>query len=138
MSKAIATSWLESFRETALEYDLLRHMAHISKGVKVLGVPGFDVINYNDWYAQCEREFPQKLIQEIDYSAPRISAEDDQRITFVTTESIFTSEAGNIQQVLEMSLENGEQGWQLTHLRILPDSEARQHGLLNCSSRDLI
>lgn len=37
------------------------HMDLISKDVSVYGVPGFDVIGYDDWTRQCEYAFDESV-----------------------------------------------------------------------------
>ena len=50
MSEQLVNDWLESFSSSALDYDLKSHMAHIAQDVAVFGVPGFDSLDYDDWY----------------------------------------------------------------------------------------
>ena len=40
-------------------------MAIISKKVKVYGVPGFEVVGYDDWFRLCEKEFKEQLIKYV-------------------------------------------------------------------------
>ena len=59
--------FLADMAETANKLDLNSHMNLISKDVSVFGVPGFEVITYDDWYQQCEYEFTNKLLKQVSY-----------------------------------------------------------------------
>lgn len=130
MTQETVESWLRSFRQTALDRDLEGHMAHISKDVGVFGVPGFDVLGFQDWRQQCAHEFPQGLIRNIDYAAPLMRVDTADRMMFKTLETTHTSDGGIIAQALEfvLQLEAGE--WRLKQLRILPADEASHDGLI--------
>lgn len=130
MSREIVTEWLESFSTSALDYDLAGHMACIAKDVMVFGVAGFDALDYADWYRQCEHEFPQKLIRSLSYSEPLIRAATDERILFKTLETTGTADGGEVAQAVEMLIERREGRWLLKQLRILPEDEARNDGVL--------
>ena len=130
MIDEIVRSWLQGFTETAVAGDLDAHMAMISPEVVVLGVPGFDTVGFNDWYRQCEQEFPQRLIKAIDYSHATIRTADDDRILFKALENMQTSDGGQTVQGVEMLLQRNDANWELKQLRILPEDEARHDGLL--------
>lgn len=130
MSREIVADWLESFTNSALNYDVDGHMAHIAKNVMVFGVPGFETLDYDDWYRQCAHEFPQRLIQSLTYSTPLIRLANDQRILFKSLETTGTAGGGKIAQPVEMLIEKQEGRWLLRQLRILPEDEARSDGLL--------
>jgi hypothetical protein len=130
MAVKIVENWLTQFVNTALEGDLARHMAMISRDVRVFGVPGFDVLEFDDWYRQCEHEFPQRLLADITYSTPHIRTADQERIMFKSLET-SRSKDGNInRQAVEMLLQRDEGNWKLQQMRLLPDDEARHDGLL--------
>lgn len=130
MSENIVNQWLSSYAASAVDGELENHMSHISKEVQVYGVPGFDVVSYDDWRNQCAQEFPQKLIRSLDYDDIRIRPIDDQNIAFLTQEKIVTSEGKEIRQAVEMVLVlNEEEIWLLKQLRILNDEEKAQAGV---------
>lgn len=132
MTRSIVDSWLERFVSTALSRDLAGHMATISPKVLVFGVPGFDTLDYEDWYRQCEHEFPQGLLTGLRYEGVHVRTADDARILFHALEANETADGTVTRQGVEMLLErNAENGdWQLKQLRLLPEDEARHHGLL--------
>ncbi len=130
MTAAIVDNWLETFVATALARDLAGHMALISPEVLVFGVPGFDTLGYDDWYRQCEHEFPQGLISDIGYTKINVRTADAQRILFKSLETTQTTDGGQISQGVEMLLQNDDGEWRLKQLRLLPEDEARHDGLL--------
>lgn len=130
MSEQLVNDWLESFSSSALKYDLDSHMAHIAKDVAVFGVPGFDSLDYDDWYRQCEHEFPQQLIRDLQYSDPLIRAQNDQSILFKTLETAATNDGDSVTQPLELLIEERDGTWLLKQLRILGEDEARNDGLI--------
>jgi hypothetical protein len=130
--KTVAT-WLERFVETALARDLAGHMAMISPAVLVFGVPGFDTLDYDDWYRQCAHEFPQGLLTGLGYSAVTIRTASDERILFKALETSESADGAVSRQGVEMLLEHEDGTWRLKQLRLLPDDEARHDGLLSRS-----
>ena len=129
MSEERVDRWLESFAGTARERDLAGHMAHIARDVRVLGVPGFESLGYDDWYRQCAQEFPQGLITDLQYSEPRVRASTPEQVMFFTEEKISTSEGNSLSHMLEMVLIERDELLLLRQLRILSDDEAKHYGL---------
>lgn len=130
MSETVVENWLERFRETALQYDLKAHMGLISEQVMVFGVPGFDTLDYADWYAQCAHEFPQKLLVGLDYDRTFLRVDETDHILFKTRETTQTSSGSTTSQGIEMLLQQEDGNWKLKQLRILPGDEAAHDGLL--------
>jgi len=130
MTQSTVTAWLERFVATALGRDLAGHMAMISPEVLVFGVPGFDTLDYDDWYRQCEHEFPQGLLTGLEYSAVNIRTASDDRILFKALESTTTADGGCRRQGVELLLQRDGDHWRLKQLRLLPQDEARHDGLL--------
>ncbi|MCB1722499.1 MAG: hypothetical protein H6959_04240 [Chromatiaceae bacterium] len=131
MSEQIVNDWLRQFVASALAGDLAGHMALISPEVMVFGIDGFDTLGYQDWHAQCEHEFPQRLLRDLDYAAIRIRTADPRRILFKALERTQTADGQALAQGVEMLLQaDDDGGWRLQQLRVLPDDEARHDGLL--------
>lgn len=130
MTLTTVETWLTRFVASALERDLAAHMAMISRDVLVFGVPGFETLGYDDWYRQCEHEFPLGLLRELGYSKARIRTADDARILFTALETTRTADDGGGTQGVEMLLQREGDTWLLKQLRLLPDDEARHAGLL--------
>lgn len=130
MTEAVVDSWLEQFVASALARDLQGHMAMISSQVMVFGVPGFETLGYDDWYRQCEHEFPQGLIRALEYSRVKLRTDSDERILFKALETTETTDGGSLAQAVEMLLQREDGDWKLKQLRMLPEDEARHDGLL--------
>lgn len=130
MHNQIADDWLKNFIGTALARDLHGHMQLISPGVLVFGVPGFDTLDYDDWYRQCEHEFPQGLLEDLSYERLVMRSADDENILFKALETTKTHDGGQIAQGVEMLLERDGDAWRLRQLRVLPEDEARHDGLI--------
>ena len=129
MSDRIVNDWLERFVGSALAYDLGSHMAMISPEVLVFGVPGFDSLDYDDWYRQCECEFPQGLVTGLRYDNVRIRTSSDEDILFKSLETTQTSRGGCVEQAVEILLHNDGDTWRLKQMRLLEEDEARHDGL---------
>ena len=136
MTHPVVTSWLDAFIRTALARDLAGHMAMISPEVLVFGVPGFETLDYQDWYRQCEHEFPQGLIADLGYSQVIVRSADDNRILFKCLETTRTSDGKELRQGVEMLLQRDGAAWMLKQLRLLPEDEARHDGLLTPPGRN--
>ena len=130
MTRETVDPWLARFVATALAHDLEGHMAMISPQVLVFGVPGFDTLGYDDWYRQCEHEFPQGLITALAYDKVNVRTADPQRILFKALETTATADGGHTAQGVEMLLQREEGEWKLKQLRLLPQDEARHDGLI--------
>lgn len=130
MTREIVDPWLARFVATALARDLEGHMAMISPQVLVFGVPGFDTLGFDDWYRQCEHEFPQGLITALTYDKVNVRTADPQRILFKALEATATADGGRTAQGVEMLLQREDSDWKLKQLRLLPEDEARHDGLL--------
>jgi hypothetical protein len=130
MTRQILDPWLERFVATALAHDLEGHMAMISPQVLVFGVPGFDTLDFDDWYRQCAHEFPQGLIKSLGYTGVDVRTASAERILFRALETTGTTDGGEVAQGVEMLLQREGADWKLKQLRLLPEDEARHAGLL--------
>ena len=84
--------FLAVMAETANKHDFQAHMNLISKEVSVYGVPGFEVITYDDWYKQCEHEFDNKLLKKVSYDGLNVLAETPDRVMFKSVETVEGSD----------------------------------------------
>lgn len=131
MSKEIAQKWLEDSAKTANALNLSAHMNLISKRVSLTGVPGFDTIGYDDWYAQCEHEFGNRLLKSVRYNGFKLIVETDSRVMFKTYEKVEGSDGTTNAQGVEMLLEKEDDGvWRLVQERVLPEAESRHDKLI--------
>ncbi len=126
----IAQDWMDRSRQTIATYDHAAHMNLISKNVQVFGIPGFEVIGYDDWHAQSAHEFQQKLIQSADYAGLKVRHGSDTQIMFVTMETITASDGSVDSHPLEAVLSKEDDGqWRVTQQRLLSDEEASHLGI---------
>ena len=105
-------------------------MRLISPDVLVFGVPGFETLDYDDWYCQCEHEFPQGLLDDLRYERVAIRSTDDEHVLFKALETTTTRDGEQIAQGVEMLLRRDGEDWLLKQLRVLPQDEALHDGLL--------
>ena len=130
IAENIAQQWLDDCCKTIEQYDHAAHMNLISKDIQVLGVPGFDVIGYADWHSQCEYEFNEKLIANTSYQGLKVHQDNDSEITFLTNETIHTSDGTVDTHAIEVVLTLETDGqWRVTRERLLSSEEASLAGL---------
>lgn len=84
MSREIVLQWLDAVQRTARALDYEAHMDLVSRRVQVHGIPGFEVIGYEDWTRQCEHEFKEGLLRSVGYQGLRMTVSTDTRIMFQT------------------------------------------------------
>ncbi len=98
-------------------------MALISRSVNAFGVPGLEVIGYEDWARQCQHEFTNKLLKRVHHEGARIVSSTPSRILFKTRETAEGVD-GTRNHCLEVLIEKESDGmWRVTQERILPDEE---------------
>jgi len=116
--------FLAEMAETANRLDLDAHMNLISKDVSVYGVPGFEVITYDDWHRQCAYEFENKLLKSISYHGLNVLAETPDRIMFKSIETVNGSDGSSNTNGVEFIIQKEEDGqWRVSQERILPADE---------------
>jgi len=116
--------FLAEMAETANRLDLDAHMNLISKDVSVYGVPGFEVITYDDWYKQCAYEFENKLLKGISYQGLNVLAETPERIMFKSIETVNGSDGSSNINGVEFIIQKEKDGqWRVSQERILPEDE---------------
>lgn len=122
----IAQNWLDECCNTILSYDHAAHMDLISKHVLVYGVPGFDVISYDDWFSQCEYEFSEKLIAQASYEGLKIRQSNDIQIMFLTQETVRSTDGTVDTHSVEIVLSReANDKWRAIQERLLSSDEAR-------------
>ena len=126
----IAQNWMDNCCQTIQHYDHHAHMDLISRQVQVYGIPGFDMIGYEDWHSQCEYEFREKLIERASYDGLKIRQSNDKQIMFLTNETILATDGTTDSHSIEivLTLEQDDQ-WRVTQERLLTDEEARHMGI---------
>ena len=119
-----AQQFLDRMAETANTLDLDEHMNLISKDVSVFGVPGFDVIGYDDWYKPCKHEFENTLLKQVSYKGLNILAETPDRIMFKSLETVEgvdgTVNASGIEFIIQ---KEDDYIWRVSQERVLLEDE---------------
>lgn len=119
-----AQIFLDLMASTANEFDLNAHMDLISKDVSVFGVPGFEVIGYEDWYKQCEHEFENKLLKQVSYQGLNVLAETPDKVMFKSIETVEGTDGSVNTSGIEFIIQLEDDGkWRVSQERILPDDE---------------
>lgn len=116
--------FLDAMARTANAHDLDAHMNLISKSVSVYGVPGFEVITYDDWYRQCEHEFANGLLKRVHYRGLNVLAETADRVMFKSIETVEGSDGSINTSGIEFIIQREEDGqWRVSQERVLPPDE---------------
>ncbi|MDH5395471.1 MAG: hypothetical protein OEW97_04305, partial [Gammaproteobacteria bacterium] len=117
--------------ESAAQKDLNLHMGMISKRVSVLGVPGFDNIDYDIWYKQCRHQFENAMIKSIAYKGFNLVSATETQILFTVLERVVGTDGSLNEQLVEMSLQKEDDNeWRLLQERVLLENDAlRNHEL---------
>lgn len=124
VGERVARQWLDASARTATGHDLSAHMDLISREVKVFGVPGFDMLGFDDWARQCEHEFSQALLKSVSYAGLKLRAVTTAHVMFKTVETIETKDGVTNRHGIEAVIELEPDGvWRLTQQRVLEADE---------------
>jgi len=119
-----AKKMLEALALTANAGAFVSHMDLISKQVNVYGVPGFEVIGYDDWARQCEYEFDEGLLKRVSYEGLRVVKATADNILFKTTETVEGTDGTINRQGVEILISREADGkWRVVQERILDEKE---------------
>ena len=119
-----AQQFLDQMAATANALDLEAHMNLISKDVSVFGVPGFDVIGYDDWFNQCKHEFDNQLLKQVSYKGLNVLAETPDKIMFKSMETVEGSDGTINSNGIEFIIQKEQDGvWRVSQERVLAADE---------------
>jgi ketosteroid isomerase-like protein len=119
-----AKDMLEALALTANAGAFISHMELISREVSVYGVPGFDVIGYEDWARQCQHEFDEGLLKRVSYEGLRMVTATPGNVLFKTTETVEGTDGTVNRQGLEVLIRKEADGkWRVLQERILAEDE---------------
>ncbi len=119
-----AQQFLDQMAQTANALNLDSHMNMISRDVSVFGVPGFEVIGYDNWFKQCQHEFENKLLKQVSYKGLNVLAETPDRIMFKSLETVEGSDGTVNTSGIEFIIQKEEDGqWRVSQERVLPEDE---------------
>ena len=132
MESKVARDWLDALARTANAKDFTAHMDLISKQVQVFGVPGFEVIGYDDWARQCQHEFEQGILARVSYSGMKVQAMTPGRVMFKTLETLEPTTGESQTQGVEIVIVQENDGtWRVTQERVLSPEESTFDGLVS-------
>jgi hypothetical protein len=102
------------------------HMDLISKKVSVYGVPGFDVIGYEDWARQSKYEFDEGVLKRVSYEGLHVVTMAPGKVLFKTTETVEGTDGTINCHGLEILIRKEADGkWRVFRERILADDEMK-------------
>lgn len=123
-AEQLAQRLLAALVQTAKARDVAAHMGLISPAVNVFGVPGFEVIGYEDWARQCQHEFEQGLLAEVRYEGMRVVSATAHNILFKTVEIVRGSDGTTQRHGVEILIrKEADDVWRIAQERILPEEE---------------
>ncbi|MHB8454545.1 MAG: Cif family virulence factor [Acidiferrobacterales bacterium] len=124
MDSKIAGDLLAALMRTASDKDYAAHMDLISRQVAVFGVPGFEVIGYDDWAAQCRHEFERNILKRVSYSGLKVLTMTPGSIMFKTLETVEATDGTVNVNGVEIVIRKEDDGkWRVLQERILPPDE---------------
>lgn len=115
---------LEALALTANAGAYTSHMNLISKEVRVYGVPGFEVIGYDDWARQCQYEFDEGILLRVSYEGLHLVTEANGNVLFKTIETVEATDGTINRQGVEILIRKEADGkWRVFQERILAEDE---------------
>lgn len=127
---AVAREWLEASARTANAKDYEAHMDLISRKVQVFGIPGLEVIGYDDWAKQSRHEFDTGVLRKVSYNGLKVQVMTPGRVMFKTIESVEANDGAVQAHGVEIILEKEQDGkWRVVQERVLSREEAEHDGL---------
>lgn len=131
MSTQVAEKLLQDMAQSANDKDYAAHMGLISQDVRVFGIPGFEVIGYDDWAHQCRHKFDNNILESVSYGPLKMMAQSPGRIMFKTLETIKAHDGSCNVNVVEIIVQKEDDGkWRVLQERILSEDEATHNGII--------
>lgn len=135
MSVQVAEKLLLDMAQSANDKDYTAHMDLISQEVSVFGVPGFEVIGYDDWARQCQHEFENNILKSVSYGPMKVVTQSPGRVMFKTLEIVETNDGTCNKNRVEIIIQKEKDGkWRVLQERILPEKEATLDDILSTAS----
>ncbi|MEE8388026.1 MAG: nuclear transport factor 2 family protein [Acidiferrobacterales bacterium] len=130
MSVQAAEKLLQEMARSACDKDYAAHMDLISQEVSVFGIPGFEVIGYDDWARQCRHEFDNNILKSVSYGPMKVVAQSPGRVMFKTLETVEANDGTRNCNGIEIIIQKEDDGkWRVLQERILPEDEAAHDGI---------
>ena len=130
-AQRIVQGWLDASAQSIVSRCHDAHMDLISEKVSLLGVPGFEVIKYDDWSRYCKDEFDDDLVKQVRYDGAEVVAAGLSLIIFRAVETVEVEDGPLDRNGIEGTLERESDGkWRLTQERILSTEELERYQLV--------
>lgn len=88
MPQTIIGNWLKLLTRSVETRDLAAHMQLISERVKVYGLPGGQIVDYNQWQKRRYTEFSQAQLLALAYRLLNIKTSTPRRLGFHVEETM--------------------------------------------------
>lgn len=92
MAQHIADDWLNAISDSVKEKDINAHMKLVSKDVHVYGIPGTEVLNYQNWLYRRHNEFLNDKLHSLQYKLIRIKNDQQRRLGFEVEEQMVATD----------------------------------------------
>lgn len=96
MSQEVISQWLDNMSKSVSMRDLEKHMSLVSPYVRVYGVPGQKVIDYEGWRQRRKYEFDNNLLTRLSYKLVRIKTQALRRLAFQVEETMAASNGQSV------------------------------------------
>lgn len=134
MSVQVAEKLLQDMAQSANDKDYATHMDLISQEVRVFGIPGFEVIDYDDWARQCRHKFDNNIPESVSYGPLKMLAQSPGRIMFKTLETVKAHDGScNVNTVEIIIQKEDDEKWRVLQERILPEDEVTHNGIISAA-----
>lgn len=104
------TAWCMGVSDSIKRADLDSHMGHVSRKIKVYGVPNRQMIGYRDWKARRQYEIENGEILSLNYQKIRLISSTQRRIRFSTNETTVGKNGKMLQLTKNVLLELEDDG----------------------------
>lgn len=118
-AREIAQHWLDALTFSVATWNLDAHMALVSAQVKVKGLPGIEVVDYDGWKERRQNEFSKKLLRSLSYRLHTIASQGEDRLLFTVVETMKSNQGQTITVDKAINLRREEDGrWRVVQERI--------------------
>lgn len=80
-------AWCLGMTDSVKKRDLAAHMAHVSRRVRVYGIPGKEAIDFRAWETRRRNEFDNEELLALNYQQTRLVSSTQRRLRFNTNET---------------------------------------------------
>lgn len=105
MSQEVIHQWLDNMSKSVAMRDLEKHMSLVSRHVRVYGIPGHKVINYDEWRMRRRNEFDKNLLTSLRYKLLKIKTQALRRLAFQVQEVMSASNGKSVVLTKDIILE---------------------------------